>query len=494
MSRVSSPETAWRVPIRWHLAERPVSAEREGSVLNGMRRRALTGAVGALVGCLLTTACTAGTDPSGAASPSASSETTAGSPSASATGPVTLRLAVYGDRELRAAWHELADAFTAQHPDVDVEVEHARTEEEAHTALQQQLATGEAPDVFVAGNDRLAGLAAADQVQPVDQLLEQRGIEFGDSYQRLGLEAFSAEQALQCMPYDVSPLVVFYHPGLVPFRRLTEDGEDPLTPETGWTWDQFAKAARIISREGADDGVKGAYVEPDLDTLMALVRSAGDDIVDDRREATTLTFEDDGTRAALEEILGVVRDKRLTPTEEQLARRDAFERFADEQIGMMIGSKALVPRLREVEDLDFEVFPLPRLARDVTVADVRALCLSAGTENVQAAADLVAFASQDEGAAILAESGSVVPAYLPTLNSAAFTQPGSEPGGVLVFDSAVRRATTSPFVTAWPKVEEEMRPEVERMFYDPVLDLDTLLPRLDARSQQLMAPVTEPSP
>ena len=64
---------------------------------------------------------------------------------------------------------------------------------------------------------------------------------------------------------------------------------------------------------------------------------------------------------------------------------------------------------------------------------------------------------------------------------------------VLVFDSAVRRATTTPFVTAWPEVEDEMRPEIARMFYDPVLDLDTLLPRLDARSQELMAPVTEPS-
>jgi len=39
-----------------------------------------------------------------------------------------------------------------------------------------------------------------------------------------------------------------------------------------------------------------------------------------------------------------------------------------------------------------------------------------------------------------------------------------------------------------------MDPEVEKMFYDAVLNLDTLLPRLDTRSQQMMAPVTEPSP
>jgi multiple sugar transport system substrate-binding protein len=403
---------------------------------------------------------------------------------------VTLRLAVYGEPAVRRAWDELAEAFTNANPDIAVEVEHSRTEESAGEKVQAQFAADEAPDVFVASNAQVAGLAAADQVQPVDQLLEQRGIEFGDSYQRLGLEAFSAEQALQCMPYDVSPLVVFYHPGLVPFGRLIEPDEERLTPETGWTWDQFARAARLMSGEG----VKGAYVEPNLTSLMALVRSAGEDIVDDPREATTLTLADDGTRAALEEVLSVVRDKRVTPTRAQLERRDAFTRFTREEIGMLLGTKELVPRLNQHQDLDYDVFPLPRLARDVTVADVRATCLSADTEHPEAAADLIAFASTDDGAAILAESGAVVPAHLPTLNSLAFTQPGSRPSSVLVFDSAVRRATTTPFVTAWPRVESAIDPEVEDMFYDPVLNLDTLLPRLDARSQRIMAPVAEPEP
>ena len=460
--------------------------------MKSLRRRAVSGAVATLAGCLVVAGCTPGAGPDDAPSPAASSPATAdGSPSASSTGPITLRLSVYGDAALRRAWDKLALAFTNDHPQVEVVVEKARSEEESAAKVQRQIAAGDPPDVFVASNARVAGLAAADQVQPVDQLLEQRGIEFGDSYQRLGLEAFSAEQALQCMPYDVSPLVVFYHPGLVPFRRLIEPGEEPLTPETGWTWDQFAKAARLMS----GDGVKGAYVAPELSTtLMALVRSAGDDIVDDPRDATTLTLADNGTRSALEEILGVVRDKRITPTPAQLERRDAFHQFTHEQIGMILGTKAMVPKLRKVEDLDFDVFPLPRLARDVTTADVNALCLSAGSEHQEAAADLIAFASQEDGAAVLAESGAVVPAHLPTLNSLSFTQPGTKPDSVLVFDNAVRMSTTTPFVTAWPALERAMDPEVEKMFYDPVLNLDALLPRLDARSQQIMAPVAEPSP
>ncbi len=462
--------------------------------MDALRRRARCGTAATLLACLVLAACTSGTDPDGAEPPSPSPSVSDAAPSPTATEPVTLRLAVHGDRAVRRAWKDLAAAFTNEHPTVDVDVEASRTEERGFARLQEQFAAGDAPDVFVASNARVAGLAAADQVRPVDQLLEQRGLEFGDNYQRLGLEAFSAEQALQCMPYDVSPLVVFYHPGLVPFRRLVEDGDEPLTPETGWTWEQFARAARLAS----GDGVKGAYVEPDLTTLMALVRSAGDDIVDDPRDATTLTLADDGTRAALEEILSVVRNKRNTPTPAQLERRDAFSRFVREEIAMIFGTKELVPRLNAVEGLGYDVFPLPRLARDVTVAEVHGLCLSAGTDSAEAAADLITFASREQGAATLAASGATVPAHLPTLNSLAFTQPGSRPDSVLVFDSAVRRATTTPFVTAWPRVERELNPEVEELFYDPLLNLDTMLPRLDARSQRLLAPVadpvTEPSP
>ena len=103
------------------------------------------------------------------------------------------------------------------------------------------------PDVFVATNEQVPGLVVDGLVQPVDDLLSARGFTFGDSFVRLGLEAFSAQQALQCMPYDVSPLVVFYNPGLVPFRRLIEPGDEPLTTQTGWTWEQFARAARLVS-------------------------------------------------------------------------------------------------------------------------------------------------------------------------------------------------------------------------------------------------------
>lgn len=441
-------------------------------------RRVTAGAAAAMAACLVVAGCTADPDATPTPTPSASS-----SPS-TATGPVTLRLGVYGDKTMRQAYEKLARVYGNDHPDVTVEVEGSRTEADAVDRLEHQFSVGDEPDLFVASDKQVPRLSAEDRVQPVDQLLEARGVTFGDTFQRLGLEAFSAEQALQCMPYDVSPLVILYNQGLVPFRRLIEPGDELLTPETGWTWEQFTKAVRLMSR----DGVNGVYVEPGLSPLMALVRSAGADIVDDPRTATTLTLSDDGARSALEEVLDVLREPRYTPSPQQLAREDAVTRFERGKIGMLVTTRALVPELRTADDLDFDVFPLPRLAKARTVADVTGFCLSSTTEHVDQAADFLAFASGEKGATILAETGEVVPAHLPTLNSLAFTQPGEQPESVLTFGEAVARAGVTPYVPAWPALEAAMRPELERMFYAPVIDLDDMLPRMDEESSRILAP------
>ncbi|QNN52436.1 ABC transporter substrate-binding protein [Nocardioides mesophilus] len=447
------------------------------------RGRAGAGLVATLVlGTTLAGCSAASVQSPGPDEPAASASSTPAPSSPAPSAPVTLSFGISGDATLRAAYRKLAQAYTNEHPDVTIEVERVPGDEGLAEWLQQEGA----PDVFVASNAQAPALVENDLVQPVDQLLEDRDVSFGDGYQRLGLEAFSADQALQCMPYDVSPLVVFYNPGLVPFRRLVEPGADPLTPESGWTWEQFTEAARLMSRKG----VKGVYVEPSLRTLMAFARSAGTDIVDDPREATTLTLSDDATRAALEEVLTVVRDPDLTPTARQLERRGAISRFSHEQIGMIIGTRALVPKLRKNSDFAFDVFPLPRLGRSRTVAEVTGYCLAADSAHTEAAADFVAFAAGERGSAILAETGAVVPANLPTLNSLSFTQPGEPPQSVLVFDDALEKATLVPFDPGWPELVAALQPDVARMFNEPLIDLDQLLPQMDERSRDFLEPLS----
>jgi multiple sugar transport system substrate-binding protein len=435
---------------------------------------------------MVATACTGTSDPDPSPSPSPSSSPTSASSSA---GPVTLRFATYGDPGAVAAYREIAKTYTAEHPDVMVKVEAAADAVTSADDVDRAFDAGTPPDLFLARQTDLSSLMADDRVQPVDELLEQRGVQFGDNFQRIGLEAFAGDSALQCMPNEVSPYVVYYNKRLIVPRTFGLPGETPPSPERGWRWDQFVAAAKSASK----DGVKGLYLPPRLSTVIPLVRSAGEDVMDDDRLPTTLTFADDATRPVLEEILSVARDPVLTPTARQLARQDAVTRFENGKVAMMVGTRSLVPRLREKADLHFDVFPLPSLGRARTIADMTGYCVAKGTEHLPEAIDFLAYASGDDASKTLAASGSVVPANLAALHSAEFLDPSRFPRDSLVFDSVIRRADPMPAAPGWPDVVSQTQPLLDRMFYSPVLDLDSLLPRIDEVSAGLLVPPPTPS-
>ena len=171
--------------------------------------------------------------------------------------------------------------------------------------------------MFLTSASDLPALVADGRVQPVDGLLEERGIQFGDNYERLGLEAMAADSALQCMPNDVSPYVVFYNKRLLDTSLLPSRTDSvPMPQDNGWSWNQFTVAAAQMSR----GVVKGVYLPPRLTTLTPLMRSAGSDIVDDAKTPTTLTLSPTPNRNDLERILDVARNQTISLTPRELAK------------------------------------------------------------------------------------------------------------------------------------------------------------------------------
>jgi len=380
-----------------------------------------------------------------------------------------------------SAYRRVAAAYTARHPDITVAVEIQGTEDSALTRLDTQFDSGDPPDLFETYRDELPALVARQRVQPVDELLEARGVLFGDNFQRLGLEAMSAQSALQCMPVDVSPLVVYYNTTLVHPSQLALSGQPAPNPIDGWTWAQFSRAAH----QSVVGLAHGVYLPARLDLLTTMVRSAGGDTMDDPRQPTTLTLTNPQTRATIRQILRLARSPHLGFSQ----RQDPVSAFEHGDLGMIVGRRDLVPRLR-AGHVPFDVLPLPSLGTPVTIADTSGLCLARTGHHIDASADFLAFATGPDGARILAHSGEVVPANLPTLNSAAFGQPGREPAHGEVFVEAVRRAQSMPFSAQWPDLDAQVQPLLEGLFSDPRVDPSMLLAQLDALSATLLAPPT----
>ena len=220
------------------------------------RKRRMTGVAAAL----LLSAAVAGCTPDGQTPPVTTTTTAAAT-------PAQVTMAVYGPDPVISAYTEIAARFSAEHPAISVNVRPYADHESAMTALRKDIGTSRAPDIFLSGANDLEWLRAAKATQDVDKMLSDRNIDFGDGYERVGLEAFSADSALQCMPVDVSPLVVYYNARLVHLAKIRQPGQKPPSSDEGWRMSDFATAARQAST-GANRGV---YVAPDLHQIAPFV-------------------------------------------------------------------------------------------------------------------------------------------------------------------------------------------------------------------------------
>lgn len=401
----------------------------------------------------------------------------------------TLHLVVYGPAEVVKTYKQLASDFAAQENGVSVEVTGYATHEEALNAVEKDAQDGSPPDVFLGDVSDLRTIRESGLTQPVDSLLGARSVDFGDGYQRTGLEAFSGDNNLTCMPETVSPMVVYYNKSLIDLNLVRPPGANPIDPEKGWKLDDFATAARLGA---ARPGVKGFYIAPTLEQVAPFVWSAGGDLVDDPKNPTSLTLSDGSSTRGLQDLLALTRDPSLTYVGSALPQSTVLRRFESGRLAMMLGFRDLTPELRRHSKLDFDVMPLPRESHNASRNEMSGLCISRTTPHRGRAADLVTSLVSNESAERLAQTGYVVPANLDVLQADDFLQLGQRPAHASVFARSVHGSRVLPDPKGWPVVAAQVDAALSRLFTDPVIDpLDQRLEAIDKASKPLLAP---PSP
>ena len=448
--------------------------------------RTLAGlAVAAVMGATLV-GCTSDAPPEADPTPSSASPTATSDPE-----PIEIEVAVYGDQRRLRTYRQIADAFTEANPDVVVTLREYPDAAEAAVDARTALDLGAGPDVFLVDLRYLPDLVESGGLEPVDSLLEARGLQFGDDHQRVALTSLSADNRLQCMPAEMSPRVVYLNKRLVPRRQLAAaDVVVPNAVEPAWSWLDFETTARTVAGVDQLGPIKGVYLPPDISTLTGFVRSADGDVVDDVYEPSTLTLSSEDSLEAVGALVTLARDPAVSLTLKDVKSRDPLTWFTEGDLGMYIGTRDDLPALRAAERLKFDVAPLPSLGRSRGVAEVSGYCLNAGTEHQDAAADFIAFAVGEEGSAIAAESDVMVPARLDTVAEDVFKQPGEEPRNSQFYVASVRRAEPMPYDIGWPRTVTLVEDVLTRLFYrydvDVEAELEQRMLELDELSEPLL--------
>lgn len=441
--------------------------------------------VAVCAGALVTSACQSGAaDPAveESTNPSVSASSVPSTPTRSEQ-EIRLDFGVFGNDEEFEAWETAVDSYNEVF-DADVRLIRSRTWQRANASMQ----AGNVPDVFMINRRDLATYRDQGLTQPVDELLDERGLNFGDDYFRAAMEEFSVDTSLACMPLSISPMVMYLNRDLVDFDTMAERGlEVPPTMER-WNFDQFAAAADFAARP--QRAISGVYIDPTLLGLAPFVRSGGGALFDDPETPTTLTLSSEESNAALERTLAVLRNPQISPSPIELASTPAVEMFMNGDLGMIAGSRNLTERLRQQDELNFDVLPMPVLDSGSTVADLEGVCLSADTEDTAAAADFLAFALQESTLRALARANRTVPASAVVANSSDFLQPWDQPRNSTVFVGAMRNVEAMPLLRNGAALDEAVEPLLYDLLTEPVLDLPVVTSEIDAVSQTVLTPET----
>ncbi len=406
------------------------------------------------------------------------------------SGMARLVFAVWGNDAEVGAYREIVDAYNTGSEVVDVHVESWPDS----SSMLADIRSGEvAPDLYLLPRDELAETLEAERNRPLLDLLDERGVAFGDEFPRDAIAAFSAKDNLQCMPYSSSPMVIYYNTDLIDFERMAAR-ELPVPPEDReyWTLEMFRAAAEFASRPRQDS--KGVYIQPTLRGLAPFVYAGGGRMFDEDEDPKSLALADDDSADALRQTLEVLRDPTITLTNGQLREQSALDYFEEGKLGMVAGFRDLTPVLRDVDGLHFDVMPMPELDDDATIGDLNGVCVAEGPqERVEQSADFLVNLLTDDAVTTMAATGYLMPTKIDVNFSEAFLQPDLQPANARAFVNSTRSIVLPPLIDGWPELEAAVDPDLERLLTQPLLeDLEAELALIDEKSTFVLDPeVTE---
>ncbi|MEU9333878.1 extracellular solute-binding protein [Streptomyces sp. NPDC048290] len=258
---------------------------------------------------------------------------------------LTLVAADYGDSSANGSeeyWTDLVARFEADHPGITVDVRvHAWTDVDRE--VKAMVDAGDPPDLAQIG--AYADYADQDLLyQAGDVLSIPVQADFADQFALAG----QVHGVQYGMPFAASTRLLFYN------KAHFEDAG--LTPPT--TWDELASAAGELK----DAGVKYPYALPlgseeaQAETMQWLL-SGGAGYVDPNGSYAIDAPENVETFTWLrDELVGKELTGPVAPGE--LNRADAFEAFANGEVGMLNGHPSLM-KMATAKDVEFGMVPVP---------------------------------------------------------------------------------------------------------------------------------------
>lgn len=308
---------------------------------------------------------------------------------------INLKYALW-DENQKPAMEEIIAAFEDQHPNVTVDVQIIPSTE-YWTKIQTSVSGGSGPDVFWMNGPNFQLYASNGVIAP----LEDQGIDTADYPQGL-VDLYTYDGKLYGAPKDFDTIGVWYNKALF-------DAAGVAYPAAGWTWDDFKAAAAELTDPA--NGVWGVAAAPyGQMTYYNTIYQAGGEVIS--ADHTKTGFDSPEALEGIELWTDFIAAGQ-SPSAQQMTDTSPFDMWFSGKIAMFWdGSWAGGGNAASDIGDKIGVAPLPEgKTGNQSVIHGLANVANAKGEHVAEAKQFAAFASGAEAAKIMAETGTVIPAF-----------------------------------------------------------------------------------
>ena len=273
-----------------------------------------------------------------------------------------LRVSSWADPVEQRIEQEYVPRFAERHSGIEVSLESVTNQAEYRDRILTSIAAGSPPDVFLLDNIDIPAFASRDVLLDLSPYAGRVGLDTAAFDPRVR-DIFTVNGQLLAFPKGYTPMVVVYN------RRLFREAGLP-EPSPDWTWDEFMRDARALTRDTDGDGVVdqfGTFFDRRVFLWISWIWSGGGDVLcPDGRHATGC-LDSPATERALRWYLDWVQQDSVAPRVFTLRQSlgDQFRQFNSGHIGMMTTGHFWIPNFRPYVDqgrIEIGFAPIPHRA------------------------------------------------------------------------------------------------------------------------------------
>lgn len=321
---------------------------------------------------------------------------------AAADGNVNLTFQIW-DVAQRDGMQAMCDAYTAQHPNVKIEVQ-VTSWNEYWTKLEAAATSGQMPDIFWMHTNELLKYADNGMLADCSDIVDT------SKFSEVSLSnASGSDGTLYAVPKDKDTV------GLV-YNKEMFDAAGVSYPDESWTWDDLTDASQKIYDATGKYGYM-AYGDDQLGYWNFVYQNGGYILNEDKTQAG---FTQPATAEAMKFYIGL-QQYDWCPDQNYFAETAPGTAFFSEKGAMFFeGDWNILAELQNYPEMQgkWDVAVLPKAPNPVsgdgraTISNGLSYATAANNKNLDTVKDVLKFFGSEEGQRIQGESGAAIPAYI----------------------------------------------------------------------------------